>query len=66
MNTTDKTAIAVSNDTALPSIDTASLDDVTGGCAACGQSCANGPAPAATGGTKLPALFAAVSAFSRS
>jgi hypothetical protein len=49
----------------LTSIDTASLDDVTGGCGACGQTCANGPASAAAGGSKLPGVFAAVNAFSR-
>lgn len=30
----------------LPTIDELALDEVTGGCAACGQNCANGPAPA--------------------
>lgn len=33
----------------LDAIETATLDDVTGGCAACGQNCANGPAPTAAG-----------------
>lgn len=64
MNTIDKNAVALNEDTALPSIDTESLGDVTGGCGACGQPCANGPAPAAAGAPKLPALFAAVNAFS--
>lgn len=43
MKTTDKTTAHPSNDSQLDAIDTAVLDDVTGGCA-CGQTCANGPA----------------------
>lgn len=64
MKTTDKTA-PTTEETTLTSIDTTSLDDVTGGCAACGQTCANGPAPAATGGSKLSKAFAAFNAFAR-
>lgn len=61
MKTTDKTPTTE----LLTSIDSASLDDVTGGCGACGQACANGQAPAAADASKLPAQFAAFSAFSR-
>ena len=64
MKTTDKTTAPISNDSQLAAIDTAALDDVTGGCAACGQTCANSPAPAA-GGARLANAFAAYSAFSR-
>lgn len=65
MKTTDKTTAPLSNDSQLAAIDTAALDDVTGGCAACGQTCANGPVPAAAGGSRLANTFAAFSAFSR-
>lgn len=41
-----------STEQAFASLETASLDGVTGGCAACGSNCAAGPAPAAqSGGT---------------
>lgn len=43
MKTTDKTET-------LASIDTLALDNVTGGCAACGQNCGAGAAPSAGGG----------------
>lgn len=44
MKTTDKTS---TNEAAhLAPIEAADLDGVTGGCAACGQNCAAGPAPA--------------------
>jgi hypothetical protein len=49
MKTSDKTNAApvTSTDDAFASIDAIALDDVTGGCAACGQDCAAGPAPKA-------------------
>ena len=58
MKTTDKTTPLTSNDSQLDAIDTVALDDVTGGCAACGQTCANGPAPVAADSSQLPALAA--------
>lgn len=61
MKTNDKTT----NEETLTSIEAIALDDVTGGCAACGQTCANGPAPAAARTNKLGALAAAFSSFSR-
>jgi hypothetical protein len=65
MKTTDKTAATTSTPSQLDAIETAALDDVTGGCGACGQACANGPAPAAAGGSRFPARFAALSSFAR-
>jgi hypothetical protein len=62
MKTTDKTAATTSTPSQLDAIETAALDDVTG---ACGQACANGPAPAAAGGSRFPARFAALSSFAR-
>lgn len=56
--------ITSTNNTQLAAIETAALDDVTGGCAACGQNCAAGPAPAG-GGSKLQNAFAAFNAFAR-
>jgi hypothetical protein len=44
-----------STNTELASIDTVALEDVTGGCGACGQTCATGPAPVATA-PKVPAF----------
>lgn len=65
MKTNDKTHAPRSN-TQLVSIDVAALGDVTGGCGACGQNCANGPAPATAGGVNRAGLMAAAfSAFSR-
>ncbi len=41
MKTSKTNAPTAANDaTQLAAIDTAALDDVTGGCAACGQNCA--------------------------
>ena len=62
MKTTDATT---TNEETLTSIEAIALDDVTGGCAACGQTCANGPAPAAARPNKLGAFAAAFNAFSR-
>lgn len=65
MKTTDKASNAATEET-LASIDIVALDDVTGGCGACGQTCANGPAPTAAGAVnKAGLLAAAFSAFSR-
>lgn len=65
MKTTDKPSDAATEDT-LASIDIVALDDVTGGCGACGQTCANGPAPTTAGGVnRAGVLAAAFSAFSR-
>lgn len=63
MKTTDKTRARTEE--TLTSIEAIALDDVTGGCAACGQTCANGPAPAAARTNKFGALAAAFNAFSR-
>ncbi len=55
---------ATSNDETFISIETTSLDDVTGGCAACGQpglvhaAPATAPAPAAKPGFNLFSAFA--------
>jgi hypothetical protein len=43
MKTTDT---AATNEDTLATIEAVALDNVTGGCAACGQDCANGRAPA--------------------
>ena len=43
------------SNTELASIDAIALEDVTGGCGACGQTCAAGPVPVATA-PKVPAF----------
>jgi len=63
-NTTVAPPSTSNQETAFASIDTVALDDVTGGCAACGQTCAAGPAPAPPV-TKQPGLFGTFSAFAR-
>ena len=50
----------------LATIDSIALDDITGGCGACGQTSANGAPPvAAAGANKAGLLGAAFSAFYR-
>lgn len=63
MNTTDQTVTPANApaQNGFAAIDVDALDDVTGGCGACGQACANGPAAqAAPAGNPaaLPAAFA--------
>jgi hypothetical protein len=56
MKTTDKTNTNTPN-TSIETpvaIDSAALDDVTGGCGACGRTCELGAAPAAANGQRLP------------
>lgn len=62
MTPTDKTIVPTSNDSQLATIDPAVLDAVVGGCGACGQTCAAGPAPDAAGAqvqglSPLPGTF---------
>jgi hypothetical protein len=47
MNNT-KTPKPTADNNEIASIDVVALEDVTGGCGACGQTCAAGPAPVAT------------------
>lgn len=61
MKNNDKT----STEDTLTSIDAIALDDVTGGCAACGQTCGNGAAPTPGGVNKAGLIAGAFDAFSR-
>lgn len=57
MTTIEKTA-PIADASNLEQIDLAALDAVTGGCGACGQACAAGPAPAAGGAAaQIPGIF---------
>ena len=57
MKTTDKTNTPSTSIETPVAIDTAALDDVTGGCGGCGQTCQLGVAPAVANATQQPRPF---------
>lgn len=65
MTTLSTASTPNTDDSQFASIEANALEAVTGGCAACGQTCAAGPAPTSAGGAaaQLPGLLGALGAF---